>query len=164
MSSGSPAAASEPPAPPAPPAAEGYSVALVELLRDLLRCSEGSRKAVLGLPDAERIIPRLMAHPLLPALKASAGSSMRTLWNRLEIMSLDVAGRVLLHGLPLVPADLHALAVALASIRVYTSGREMRGSVNCELVTDLLKERCAAGWEGVGGPSAPSSLRTSSAC
>jgi hypothetical protein len=140
-----------PPPPSALPIADGYSQELVDYLSSLLRVNERSQRTVLGLPDGGRPVPKLMNDPRLSELKWSAFNDMKKLLERLGNMALGDNNRVLLNGEPLVPRELHALAVGIVSIHVYVSGRETRGAVNHDIVMGHLRGCCAAGGKGGGG-------------
>jgi hypothetical protein len=57
-----------------------------------------------------------MHDPRLSELKFSADNDMNKLLARLGNLALGANNRVLLNGGPLVPRELHALAVAIVSI------------------------------------------------
>ena len=131
--------------PSALPIADGYSLSLVDYLSSFLKVKTPSQRTILGLPEGGRPVPVLMHDPRLSELKLSADNDMNKLLARLGNLALGANNRVLLNGGPLVPRELHALAVAIVSIYVYVSGRETRGAVNHEIVMGHLKDRCAAG-------------------
>lgn len=130
----------------------GYTAADLRFLSRVLLLPSNHIEYLLGLQSPERIpheVSNLLKMPEFVNLKATSNRDMGRLQGRLRDLAV-IDGVVCRRetSLPLLPVELHALAVSLAGIEVYLGQTRQLKSVSAESILAHLSIRCASGGKG----------------